>query len=165
MKKLMTMATAILLTAGMSSFAEGTNPVENPGKKIHYQMPITRIVVESDIDLVLEEGTSKTLSVTGAESDVEKVDWKIKGDVLYLKSRKGSLKNRVSVRVTVNQLKEIYINGESKVESAGKLASSKLEVVMDGESYVSILNTGVIRLINADGTEFNIKRAIGQIVY
>ena len=164
MKKLFAMAAAILFTAGISAFASGTNPGTDPIKQTDYHVSFNRIVVEDDIDLVLEENTSKLLTVNGNEEDVAKLNWQIRKGVLYLKSNKGSLKNKVSVRVTVNQLEEILINDESSVRSTGHLASPKLSVFLSGDGFASIKNLGPIYLSKDSYTEVDIRRLVGDVV-
>lgn len=164
MKKVIVMAAAILFTAGISAFASGTNPIVTTVKEISYQVPFDKIVVEDDIDLVLQESTDKLLSISGDEADVQKLDWKIKKNVLYIKSSNGSLKNKVTVKISVNQLKEISIDGESALTSFGYLASPKLFVLVEGDSYVALKNAGTIYLKNGASTTFEVKKSVGKVV-
>jgi hypothetical protein len=164
MKKIFAMAAAILFTAGISAFASGSNPGQVPVKQFDYQLSFDRVVIEDDIDLVLEENTNKFLTVNGNDKDIEKLDWQIKKGVLYLKSKKGSLKNKISVRVTVSQLKEIFINDESSVRSTGNLASPKLSVTIKGDGFASIKNLGPIHVSNDSYTDMDIRRLVGDVV-
>lgn len=164
MKKLLVMATAILFTASISAFASGTNPKAGHSKQINYQIPFKKIVVSNDIDLVLHENVNKSLNVSGLAQDIENVDWKIKNNVLYLKSKKGSLKDKVKVTLSVTQLKEIVVKGESAVSSAGHLASPTLYIFIENDSYVSIRNFGQIYVNNTPDTELEIKKIVGEVI-
>lgn len=163
MKKLFAMATAIVFTASISAFAADTNPENVTSKIIDYQMSFRKIVLSNDIELVLQEDGEKSLKVSGKEADVEKVDWKIKNNVLYLKSKKGSLKDKVVVTLSVHQLEEIVIKGESAVNSAGWLTSPNLHVYIAGDSFVSIRNVGQIYVKNTPDTDLDVKKIVGEV--
>ncbi|MFL5785866.1 MAG: hypothetical protein ACJ76H_14710, partial [Bacteriovoracaceae bacterium] len=88
MKKLITMALAILITAFIAVFASGKTPVSMPPKHFTYQMAFSKIIVSDNIDLRLKETGDKVIDVFGTDDDIENVDWKIKDGVLYLESKK-----------------------------------------------------------------------------
>ena len=163
MKKLITMAVAILVTACIAAFASGKPVVAMPGKQFDYQLSFTRIVVDDDIDVQLKESSDKIIEVTGNEADVKNVDWKVRAGILYIESRKGSLKDKVKVTVNVNQLKEILIKGQSVVNSDGTLLSPNLRVYMNANCYVAIKNAGKIHIVNSFDTEVDIKRMSGDV--
>ena len=154
------MAIAILVTALITAFAS-EKPL--PQKQSDYQISFNKIVVYDDIDLQLEESDIKNIALTGKDADVQNIDWKIKDNVLYLQSKKGSLKDKVKVQVTVNQLKEIVVNGRSVVSSNGALLSPKLYVYVQSECYVALKNTGEIHVIEGADTEIKIKTMKGDV--
>ncbi len=59
-------------------------------------------------------------------------------------AKKGSLKNRVTVYVPVQNLRKLVINGKSYVRSNGVIASKNLQVTLAGEAKVEINNLGDI---------------------
>lgn len=164
MKKLITMAVALFFSAGISTFASGTNGEKTPGKRINYQLAFSKIELSDDIDLVLHESTNQVIDISGAEADIERVNWKIKNGILYLSSRKGSLKDKVKVTVSVNQLKRLDVFGKSTVNSLGELASKSLMVTIDGDSYVALKNSGNIHITNSVNTELDVRRLVGDVV-
>ena len=85
-------------------------------------------------------------------------------NVLYIKSSNGSLKNKVTVKISVNQLKEILIDGETALTSFGYLASPKLFVLVEGDSYVALKNAGAIYVKNGASTTFEVKKSVGRVV-
>jgi DUF4097 and DUF4098 domain-containing protein YvlB len=163
MKKLITMVAAIFLTAGISAFASGTNDGTSPGKRINYQVSFSKIELSDDIDLVLHESQNKFIDVTGNTADIEKVNWKIKDGILFISSKKGSLKDKVKVIVSVNQLKKLEIYGESTVNSLGELSSKELHVSIEGDSYVALKNSGEIHITNSPNTQLEVKRIVGDV--
>jgi len=164
MKKLIAMAITILITASIAAFASEKKPTFIISKQFNYQMSFSRIVVGNGIDLQLTECSDKIIVITGENVDVEKLEWKIKGDVLYLGCKKGSLRNKVKVKIDVAHLKEIIVKGKSTIHSVGALHSSNLYVYMAEDCFVSIKNIGQIFVINGFDTEVDIKRMVGEVV-
>ena len=160
MKKIIAMAICILITAFIAAFA-AEKPI--PQKQSDYQISFNRIVVYDDIDLQLEESDTKNIALTGKDADVQNIDWKIKDNVLYLQSKKGSLKDMVKAQVTVDQLKEIVVKGQSVVSSNGALLSPRLDVYVHSDCYVALKNTGEIHVIEGAETEVNVKTLKGDV--
>jgi len=163
MKKLIAMAIAILITAGITAFASDKKPGMISQKQFDYQITFSRIVVADDIDVELKESNNKIIDVSGEEASIENVNWKIKDDVLYLKSKKGSLKEKVKVTINVSGLKELFIKGKSTVRSSGHLSSPDLYVYMEDDCLVSIKNVGQIYVINGYDTEIDVKKIVGDV--
>ncbi|MCW3092831.1 MAG: hypothetical protein JWP81_3900 [Ferruginibacter sp.] len=159
------MAVAILLTACITVFATGKKPGATPPKKVDYQISFNRIVVADDIDLQLIESNDKFIEITGDNAAIEKVDWKISKNVLYIKSKKESLKDKVTVTVNVNQLKELMIKGKSVINSQGALLSPSLHVYMTDDSYVAIKSAGQIRIMNSSDTQLDVRRIVGDVQF
>lgn len=161
MKRIAIITAALLITTGLSSFAKGIYP--SASEKGIYQQSFSKIVVTNDIDVSLTESIDKSIEVSGDEENIRQVEWKIKDGILYLKSKKGSLKGKVHVNLSVSQLKSIDVIGTSYIRSNGGLNSKALKVSINGESYVSIKNTGSIE-VNKDGdTDLNVKRWSGDV--
>ncbi|MES2892113.1 MAG: DUF2807 domain-containing protein [Bacteroidota bacterium] len=163
MKKLIVMVAAIFFTASISAFGTDSNSTSAPSRRINYQLNFTKIELSDDIDLVLQESTKKFINVTGKEAYIDQVDWKIKDGVLYIRSKKGSLKDKVKVTVSVNHLKRLNIYGESVVNSIGELNSTTLRVTIDGDSYVALKNSGAIYIMNSPDTKLDVHRLVGKV--
>ena len=163
MKKLITLALAILITAFIAVFASGKTPVSIPPKHFTYQMAFSKIVISDDINVRLKETGDKVIDVFGTDADIENVDWKIKDGVLYLKGKKGSFQDKAYVTVDVNQLEKIIIQGKSTVSSIGSLLSPSLYVYMEDAGAVQITNTGKIYIINDNKIDLHVKKSIGDV--
>ena len=83
--------------------------------------------------------------------------------VLYLKSKAGSLKNKVWVSISVNQLTTLSITGNSDVKSEGALNSAQLSVFMNGEGHISLKNTGAINVEKMNYVELEVQRVSGNV--
>ena len=165
MKKIFPMVTTIILTAGITASAAGTGHEKIASQKTSYQLSFAKLQVCDDIDIMLVETPEKSLEFNGTDADIAKVDWKIKDGVLYIKSKAGSLKGKVKLTVNVSHLKEIAIKGDSEVRSDGELSSASLKIYLDGSSFISVRNRGMINVVNEDGTELEVRRVVGDVVF
>lgn len=163
MKKIIILTSAFFMSVGLSAFA-GENKKNAVGTaKIFYQSSFSKIVVEDDIDIHLLESTDRLIEFTGDKTDIQQIEWKIKEGVLYVKSKNGSLKNKVQVSINVNQICDLLVRGDSDVRSDGALNSEKLQVVVDGEGYIAIQNTGTITIEKSDDIRLRVKRVSGNV--
>ncbi|MBL0357612.1 MAG: DUF2807 domain-containing protein [Chitinophagaceae bacterium] len=167
MKKIISMAAAIILTSGITAFAADNKSDKQVTQKTTYQLSFSALQVENDIDIMLVEDSEKSIEFSGTDADIAKVDWKIKDGVLFIKSKSKSrsLKGKVKISVNVNCLKEIIIKGDSEVRSDGELNSASLKIYLNGTCFVSIRNKGNINVVNEDGTELEVRRAVGNVVF
>ena len=163
MKKLTGLFTALMIATSLMAFS---TPIETKIYKSivsNYDLSFSKIVVEDGIDLVVYENATSNMQFDGKKEDIAKVDWKIKNGVLYLKSKRGSLKNKVLVTLDVTGLQSISINGSSMVRSIGILSAPHLDVYMKGDCFVAIRNLGDINLINTDDAEIDIRESSGNL--
>lgn len=163
MKQIFILTAALIITTGLFAFTgESKKSVVNT-MKVLYQSPFNKIVVEDDIDIRLSESTDRLIEFAGDKKYTQQVEWKIREGVLYVKSKAGSLKDKVQVSVSVNQLRDLLIKGASDVRSEGALNSETLKVTVDGEGYVAIQNTGTIIINKPDDIHLKIKRVSGKV--
>ena len=150
MKKLAIITAAFMLTAGLSAFATEKKATTVVTEKGFYQLSFSKIVVANDIDILLSESTDRVIEVSGDSKYTRQVEWKIRDGVLYIRSKAGSLKNKVEVSISVNQLSNVTVTGDSNVKSEGALNSKELKIFFDGEGKLSIKNTGAINIEKGD---------------
>lgn len=163
MKNLKSLLTALMIAGSLTAFS---SPIETKVYRsitANYDLSFTKIVVEDGIDLVVYENATSNMQFDGKKEDIAKVDWKVKNGVLYLRSKRGSLKNKVLVTLDVSDLKSISINGNSMVRSLGILSTPQLDVYMKGECFVAIRNLGDINVINTDETEMDVRESSGNL--
>ena len=163
MNKVITMVTTIILATSLSAFAANNDKPVN--QKTSYEMSFTTLQVEDGIEIMLVESPEKSIEFEGTEADIAKVDWKIKDGVLTVDSKKGSLKGRVKLIVNVSSLTEIYVKDGSEVRSHGQLQSASLRIYLDGDAFISVRSAGKIKVIKEDDTEFDVRRAIGNVIF
>lgn len=163
MKKVLTMVTAIILTASLSAFAGGTNEPIN--RQVPYELTFSKLQVQDGIDIILVESESRSIQFKGDEKDVDQVDWAIRNGIMTISSKKGSLKGKVKLVVSVSNLSELYVKGGSEVHSNGMLKSPALKIYLDGDAFISIRSAGDVRVIKVGDTDVDIRTATGKVVF
>lgn len=163
MKKLVIITAAFMLTTGLSAFATEKKATTVVTEKGFYQLSFSKIVVANDIDILLSESTDRVIEVSGDSKYTQQVEWKIRDGVLYIRSKAGSLKNKVEVSISVNQLSNVSVTGDSNAKSEGALNSKELKIFFDGEGELSIKNTGAIKIEKGGTTHLEVKRVSGKV--
>lgn len=131
------------LFIGVLTMATVAN-AENITREVDLTASVYSIEVSDDINVVLTQSTDAKLRITGEVKDNKAVLLDQKNGRVRLLSKKGSLKNRVTVYVPVQNLRKLVINGKSYVRSNGVIASKNLQVTLAGEAKVEINNLGDI---------------------
>ena len=162
MKKIFSILTAVLLITGFRAAANDEGRTRDI-LSAQYFTPFNKIVIEDDIDLVLYENSSRKIELEGSENDRNKVQWVIRKGVLYIRSKAGSLNHKVLVTLDVANLKTIEINGSSIVKSLGELHSPSLRVHVNGECFVSLTNSGEIKVTASEFADYEIRKRVGNI--
>lgn len=131
---------------------------ENITREMDLTASVYSIEVSDDINVVLTQSSDAKLRITGEEKDSKSVLLDQKNGRVRLLSKKGSLKNRVTVYVPVQNLCKLVINGKSYVRSNGVIASKKLLVTVAGEAKVEINNLGDIAFDADQDIDLQIKK-------
>jgi hypothetical protein len=131
---------------------------ENITREMDLTASVYSIEVNDDINVVLTQSSDAKLRITGEEKDSKAVLLDQKNGRVRLLSKKGSLKNRVTVYVPVQNLHKLVINGKSYVRSNGVIASKNLQVTVAGEAKVEINNLGNIAFDADQDIDLQIKK-------
>ncbi|HTH32345.1 MAG TPA: DUF2807 domain-containing protein [Lacibacter sp.] len=121
-----------------------TAKAESITREMDLTASVDIIEVSDEINVVLTQSSEAKLRITGEEKDTKAVLLDQKNGRIRLLSKKGSLKNMVTVYIPVQNLSKLVINGKSYVRSNGIIASKKLLVTVAGEAKVEINNLGDI---------------------
>lgn len=145
------------LFIGVLTMATVAN-AENITREVDLTASVYSIEVSDDINVVLTQSTDAKLRITGEAKDSKAVLLDQKNGRVRLLSKKGSLKNRVTVYVPVQNLRKLVINGKSYVRSNGVIASKNLQVTLAGEAKVEINNLGDIAFDADQDIDLQIKK-------
>lgn len=142
MKQLFTLAVALLSLAATTKAA----PAKEQTSSFSIAIPavVTSVSVSNGINVVLVEDPTGDITVTGEDKFVARVEYKVVNGTLIIRSKKGSLKNKVTVTVPVNNLRTLIVNDNATVTNKGWLESNLLTVIMKGSGNVKLANKGEI---------------------
>lgn len=126
---------------------------ELPVAKAFYSLEVSH-----EITVILTESAETTIRISGEEKDADAVVVdQAKGKVRLL-SKKGSLKNKVTVFIPIQNLRKLTIKGASYVRSNGNIESEKLLVTLAGEARVEINNIGDIVFMADEDIDLEFKK-------
>ena len=145
------------LLIGVLTMATTAN-AENITREMDLTASVYSIEVSDDINVVLTQSADAKIRITGEEKDSKAVLLDQKNGRVRLLSKKGSLKNKVTVYVPVQNLRKLVINGKSYVRSNGVIASKNLQVTVAGEAKVEINNLGDIAFEADQDIDLQIKK-------
>ena len=124
--------------------------------------PYKRLVVYGNLKVILVNAEEKTVAI-------QEMIGQSKVNALYSKNElviDGSAVDEfspVSVRVPVNQLEFLEINGSATVISENTLNLNHLTVSMKGEGKIDIKNTGSIQVKSDNDIQFKTIKQKGQV--
>jgi Putative auto-transporter adhesin, head GIN domain len=150
MKKLLTAATALVLTFGAAA-QDGSNA--SIIKKIKAENPITSIVINDGIRVVLMDDPGQEMMLEGMPASVENVLFSNSKGEMTISTGTGNAKPAV-VYIPANYLKKITISGPSAVNSYQALSITRLDITVAGDCDLKIQTTGKINVTAAEDYKF-----------
>ena len=126
------------------------------------ELPVTNafynLEVSHEIAVILTESAETIIRIAGEEKDANAVVVDQSKGKVRLLSKKGSLKNKVTVFVPVRNLCKLTVKGASYVRSNGTIVSKKLLVKVAGEATVEINNLGDIAFVADESIDLEFKK-------
>jgi Putative auto-transporter adhesin, head GIN domain len=150
MKKLLTAATALVLTFGAAAQDSSNAAII---KKVKTESPITSLVINNGIRVVLMDDPGQEMMLEGMPASVENILISSSKGEMTISTGTGNAKPAV-VYVPASFLKKIDINGPSAVNSYQALTIARLYVTVAGECDLKIQTTGKINVTAAEDYKF-----------
>lgn len=145
----------------ISAFAStGMRPDFKAGKAI--AAPYKRLVVYGNLKVILVNADEKQVAIHD-QIGQSKVNAVYSKNELVIDGSAVDELNPVTVRVPVNQLELLEINGSASVYSENTLQLNHLTVFMQGEGKIDIKNTGSIQVKSDNGIQFKTIKQKGQV--
>jgi len=154
MKKQILVTLVLMISVFTTAFAEKNSSSTNCSRKIFVDDQIKKIVVEGSVDVVLFEDNGSAIYMfgnTGTTSVTEK------NGVLTVKNTQKT-GEKTLVYVPVTDIREIEVNDNAKVSSAGPLISGSLTVYVNGNCNVDLKSTGNVTLVEGESTEMVVEK-------
>lgn len=125
-----------------------------PVMRIKLEQQFTYLEVSDHISVVLTNETGKDISVDGDRSKFGKVKALVKKGKLSIWLQGSNRGDKLTVYVPARLLKQLVINGDSKVVTEEVLDNRKLDVVVNGACQLSLRSKGKINVTGTNEFEF-----------
>ncbi len=132
-KHLLATLSIVLLTASLQ--AQDRNVAEEKRSVGSF----TKVSVSGGIDLMITQGSSKSLRVEASENAIDNLVTEVKSGQLRIYFDKNVRRvKKATVFITVNDLKKISASGGSDIESKGELRFDELSIHSSGGSDIEL---------------------------
>ncbi len=136
-KYLLTTLSIILLTTSLQ--AQKWDKDGKTSKEDRTVKSFTKVSLSGGIDLTIEQGNSKTISVEASENAIEYLVTEVKNGELKIYFDKNIRRvKKAHVFISVNNLEKISASGGSDIESKGKLKFDELAIHSSGGSDIEL---------------------------
>lgn len=144
MKQLM--ITLIAFVLGSTSFAQVDAEKRTNNKTITLNAPVTSIVVNDGVNLVLIDDVTNDVFIEGRAGFVQTVDVTFQNGELTISSKSESEEIPAAVFVSARFLREILVNGNSIIGSYQTLHNNGLSVIVNGDCKLMIRTLGEVNV-------------------
>lgn len=125
-----------------------------PVMHINLEQQFTYLEVSDHISVVLTNETGKHISVDGDRSKFAKVKAVVKKGKLSIWLQGSNRGEKLTVYVPARLLKQLVINGDSKVVTEEVLDNQKLDVLVNGACQLYLRSKGKINVSGTNEFEF-----------
>ena len=133
MFKSITLAAAMLVAlAGQPVAAETANDVASVDKSFG---AFYGIVVNTQANVVLEQGTKPAVRIEGKRKDIDKVEVKVSNGMLVIT---GTNTVAVNIHVTVEEINRVEVNGGARVYASQVIHSDVLFLKVNGNGSIRL---------------------------
>jgi hypothetical protein len=158
MKKSATVLMVAILAISLSSFAGDPDKKETTSRTWTTTSDYSIIAVSNDIDVMLVQGTSNTITIQGENERTNLIKLEVVKGVLRISSKKP-VKDKVLVSVPVRHLQKLIVSGASQIFSMGIIETEHLKLRIEGACKVSIRTTGTINVENDEHHGYEVVRS------
>ncbi|MFT3681091.1 MAG: DUF2807 domain-containing protein [Ferruginibacter sp.] len=151
MTKQILSALVLLGTVTGTVSAEKQNNAATTSKMVTVQQHSKKLKVEGNVDVVLYENNSSTISIFGNESNINNTVVTECDGTLVISNKAGG--EKTLVYVPVKNLGAIEAAGNAKITSGTVLNSKEITLVANGDCKINITTSGKIDVINGEETE------------
>ena len=156
MKKQFLATLVLLVTVVATASAEKKKTLSTASRMVTVQQHSKKLVVEGNVDVVLYENNSSTVSIFGYENNIQGTTVTEKNGVLTISNKNDG--EKTLVYVPVKNISAIEATGNAKITSATVLNSKEITLVANGDCNIHITTSGRIEVINGEGTEIVVEK-------
>ncbi|HEX4877341.1 MAG TPA: DUF2807 domain-containing protein [Chitinophagaceae bacterium] len=153
MKNKVIVTVLVMFTMVMAAYSK--NIAQNPPvMKINLEKNFYYLEVNDHISVVLTNETGGEIVIDGDRVLARKVRAVVKKNRLYIWLAGNSRGETVTVYVPALLLKQVVINGDSRINTATTLNNSALDIVVNGACRLNLRSRGKIAISGTNEFEF-----------
>ena len=132
---------AVITMASIGAYAQ--KKVKEPFKEKRVSNTYRHINIQGEMDVLLIQNEKPGVEVEGSVEQVKNTVTMLRGDTLYIYPGNGEAsrsmdKNKVVVKINIEDILTLEVNGKTKVESQGYLKSDLFTIKSDGGAEIKI---------------------------
>lgn len=142
--------TALFIAGSATALQAGTRPTF----RMHFDESFGRLVVEDGITVVLTNDADNAISIEGEKEQARHFRAAVKKGSLYIWLAGRATGEKITVFVPARHLREITINGSSRISSGNTLYNTGMVVYVNGACRLDLRSMGPIDVRNSDEFEY-----------
>lgn len=146
--------TFVALVLGCGTFAQADAEKRTENKTIQLSAPVTSIVLNNGVNLVLIDDLTNDIFIEGRAGFVQTVDISFKDGELIISGTEEHEEKPVAVFVSARFLREILVNGNSIVGSYQTLQNKGLNVTVNGDCKLMLRTLGKVNVTATNDCTF-----------
>jgi hypothetical protein len=156
MKKNLFMLLTAVVTFTSFSYAANSGPDDPATVKMDFTKKFTSLDIKDHVNIILTSSSESGITIRGDQQDVKDVRAGVNSGRLTVWMTGSGRGAHVTVYVPAALLDQIFINGDSKVQTESILSNPQLDVEINGECRISIRSLGKVDVRN--GSEYEFKK-------
>jgi hypothetical protein len=154
-KRILPILLLIVTISATAVAATKKDPRQPVTKEIKIKQPFQKLLVNGNVDVILFEDSSSSITVIGgSDKEIKAVEIKELNGVLTIDCRKSTGK-RIQVVVPVHGLSAIEAGGASRVSAVTTLQSPELTLLINNDCEIGVRSTGKINVVEGNETVVN----------
>ena len=143
----------LLLLVSVAAIAtEKKDPVKKAAKQVTLKMPFQKLVVNGNVEVILFEDTSATISILDKEKRSAAVSITEANGVLTI-NRKRSFGKRIQVIIPVKGLHMIEAGGSSTISGINRIESPELLLLVNESCRIQLRTSGTVSVMEGKDVE------------
>ncbi|MBC7886791.1 MAG: DUF2807 domain-containing protein [Ferruginibacter sp.] len=115
-------------------------------KEINIGEAFQQVEVRGDVTLVLSNGPAGGLLLEGNQKDISGVKTILKNGQLVIDAAKKKSFAKLVVYIPAADIKSLIVYGAAEIFSSGKIKTPELEIILNGESFVTVNYEGIVKV-------------------
>ena len=146
--------TFVAFVLGCTTFAQADAEKRTDSKTIKVTTPVTSIVLNNGVNLVLIDDITNDVFIEGRVGFVQSIDVSFKDGELSISGTEDHKEKPVAVFVSARFLKSILVNGNSIVGSYQTLQNNGLNITINGDCKLMIRSLGKVNVTASNDYTF-----------